>query len=90
MRYKIYSIRDRQAEVFDRPFYMISHGLASRAFTDEINRQDANNALSNHPEDFDLWHLGEFDDNSGEFHSHEPKKILSGLDVSLRSNGNAS
>lgn len=66
MRYKIFSIRDRATDTFAQPFYMASTGAAIRAFGDEINKK-GESQLSAHPEDFDLYLLGEFDDNDGEF-----------------------
>jgi hypothetical protein len=48
-----------------------------RSFSDEINRSDAENQLYNHPDDFDLYEFGEFDDNSGIFTLHELPKLLS-------------
>jgi hypothetical protein len=57
--------------------FVPSAGVAIRSFSDEINRNNADNQLFNHPDDFDLYELGEFDDNSGLFALHEQPKLLS-------------
>jgi len=44
---------------------------------DEVNREDTNNTMYHHPEDFALYHLGEFDDNTGKFELLEIPKLLS-------------
>ena len=83
MRYKVFSIRDRAADLFGRPFYTNTNGSAVRSFTDEINRNNPDNALSAHPEDFDLYLLGEFDDSDGSFNCHAPEMIAIGKDVKI-------
>lgn len=82
MRYKIFSIRDRAADVFSQPWFFPSKGVAIRSFGDEINKKDSGSNLSAHPEDFDLYFLGEFDDESGTFDtSNRPEQIAVGKDL---------
>jgi hypothetical protein len=57
--------------------FVPSVGVAIRSFSDEVNRKDPENQLHNHPDDFDLYELGEFDDNTGLFALHEQPKLLS-------------
>lgn len=83
MIYKVFSIRDRASSAYAQPFYMASIGAAIRAFSDEINRVDANNSLNKHPEDFDLFYLAEFDDNTGEFTGLRPEQVAVGKDVAV-------
>ena len=66
MRYKIVAIRDRAIDTFGVPVFVASTGAAIRSFSDEVNRKDDNNNLSKHPEDFDLFLLGEYDDQTDE------------------------
>ena len=61
------SIKDRAAEVFNRPFFVPHRNVAVRDFTDQVNRVDADNPLNKHPDDFDLYLLGQFDDSNGAF-----------------------
>ena len=77
MKQIICTVKDRAADAFGRPMFVPSAGVAIRSFSDEINRNNADNQLFNHPDDFDLYELGEFDDNSGLFALHEQLKLLS-------------
>lgn len=60
---KAYSVRDTKAEYFNTPFFNKTHGEAERNFTDLVN--DKNTSVGQHPTDFDLYYLGEFDTQSG-------------------------
>jgi len=73
----ICTVKDRAADAFGRPMFVPSTGVAIRSFSDEINRNNAENQLYNHPDDFDLYELGQFDDNTGLFSLHEQPKLLS-------------
>lgn len=77
MKLIICTVKDRAADAYGRPMFVPSTGVAIRSFSDEINRNNADNQLYNHPDDFDLYELGEFDDNSGLFVLHEQPKLLS-------------
>lgn len=81
MRYKILAIRDRAIDSYGQPFYSASTGGAIRSFADELNRAAENNQLYKHPEDFDLFLLGEFDDSTGEFDTTRPAQIAVGKDL---------
>jgi len=73
----ICTVKDRAADAFGRPMFVPSTGVAIRSFSDEINRNNADNQLYNHPDDFDLYELGQFDDNTGLFTLHDQPKLLS-------------
>lgn len=73
----ICTVKDRAADAYGRPMFVPSTGVAIRSFSDEINRNNADNQLYNHPDDFDLYELGSFDDNTGLFSLHEQPKLLS-------------
>lgn len=71
---KCFSIKDLKAEGFNTPFFQSTYGLAERAFNDAC--QDEKTALYKTPEDFSLWYVGEFDQQTGNFMPLEtPKKI---------------
>lgn len=80
MIYKVCSIRDRAADSFSVPMFFAQTGAAIRAFGDEVKRVDERNNLNKHPEDFDLYILGEFDDQTGEFSTVRPAQIAIGKD----------
>ena len=81
----IVSVRDSAAEAFGRPMYLQSLGVAIRSFTDEVNREDKDNQLFNHPDDFDLFELGVFDDSIGKYELRDnPSVIVRGKDVKIK------
>lgn len=61
------SVRDVKADSFGQPFFSTSIGQAVRSFGDEINRAAQDNILYLHPDDFELFHLGMFDTDNGQF-----------------------
>lgn len=61
------AVRDRALDAFMRPFFMQSIGQAVRSFADEVNRQAQDNPLNAHPEDYDLYMLATWDEDSGKF-----------------------
>lgn len=82
MKIQIFAVRDSALKAFAQPMFMPTIGVALRMFTDEVNRQDPNNALNKHPEDYELYHLGEFDDELGQFdEGMAQKSILRGKDA---------
>ena len=77
---KIYSIRDSKGEVYNAPFYQKTHGEAERNFRSLAN--DEKSTIFQYPEDFDLWYLGEFDDNKGEFKPLDtPQHMLKAVSI---------
>ena len=85
MKMVICSIRDSAADAYGRPFFLPSVGVAIRSFTDEVNRPSEDNQIYQHPEDFDLFELGEFDDTTGRFVLLDvPKHLALGRMVKVR------
>lgn len=62
---KMFSVRDQKSELFNVPFFKSTHGEAERDFRTLC--QDEKSVVARYPEDFDLYYLGEYDDNSGKF-----------------------
>lgn len=63
METRIYSIRDQKSEIFNLPFHKKTHGEAERDFRSLVN--DKNSMVHKYPEDFDLYYIGDYDDNTG-------------------------
>lgn len=61
---KVFSVYDTQAKVYVNPFYQSTIGEAVRAFGDAV-KDPQNGTLNKHPEDFILYEIGEWNDNSG-------------------------
>lgn len=85
MKLYMFAVRDRATDQFGTPMFLVASGQAIRSFTDEINRSDAQNQLYQHPSDFDLYALGSFDTDTGEFVSERPTQICIGDQVKIRS-----
>jgi hypothetical protein len=75
------SIRDKVSEVFGQPFFVQNIGTAVRSFNDEINRESPDNMLNKHPDDFDLYEIGQFDDSNAELKPTLIRLICCGSDV---------
>lgn len=88
MKYLVVAVRDRAADAYGVPMFVASLGGAIRSFGDEINRAAENNSLYQHPEDYDFYSLGTFDDATGSFECHIPKQIAVGKDLSIRNRSN--
>lgn len=67
---KVFAIRDVMASAYMAPFTFPARGQAIRAFADTVN--DPKTLLNRHPDDYSLYELGEFDEESG---------VLIGLDA---------
>lgn len=73
MKLKAFSVRDAATEVFTRPFFMLTKAEAIRTFTKESN--DSNSQLFQHPLDYHLFYLGDFDQDTGKFNSVHPEDL---------------
>lgn len=67
MNLKIFAILDTKANIFNQPFFMRSTGEAVRAFADLTN--DPQSMLFKHPDDFRLFHIGEYDQELAQFNT---------------------
>lgn len=75
----IVSVRDRAVDAYMQPFFVAAPGAAIRSFVDECNRPDS--PMCAHPEDYDLYLLGTFNDANGMFVPNEtPRQIAIGKD----------
>lgn len=75
----IFAIFDKKAVSYLAPFYFPQKGQAIRAFEDSIN--DTNSVFNKHPEDYALYKLGEYDDQSGIIKSTQPEFIEEALNL---------
>lgn len=67
MKRAVCAVFDSAITSYGQPFFVPAVGAALRSFVDEVNRKAADNQLNQHPEDFVLFHLADFDDETGEF-----------------------
>lgn len=70
---KMYSVYDLKSALYSQPFGSHNDGTAIRAFTDRAKREGT--AESQHPEDYGLYYVGDYDDSKGLFTSAAPKPL---------------
>lgn len=84
MKFVVVAVRDSAVGSFSRPFFVPSTGAATRSFADEVNRAAPDNPMYAHPDDFELWRLCSFEDESGEFGDTGQVMLSRGKDVAVR------
>lgn len=65
MLHFVFTVYDSKAEAYLQPLFVKSKGEAIRSFSDEVNREDS--LLFKHVEDFTLFQLGSWDDQTAQF-----------------------
>jgi len=72
---KIFAIRDKKADSYMVPFFQHNAPLAMRSVAGAM--MDDTTSLAQYPDDFDLYELGTYDDQSGELVGRAPQFICS-------------
>lgn len=73
----IYVVYDNKAMVFStRLLVYVADGAATREFSDVVNTPDS--PYFNHPEDYELVRIGEFDQHSGAIDSEHHQTVMTG------------
>jgi len=86
MTKEVYSIYDSKCEFYTQPFMVRAKGEAIRAFSDLAN--DDKTQVGQHPEDFTLFQLATFDENTGKYESLlTPKSICLANEMKKLSDG---
>jgi len=75
MKYFVMSVLDTAARAFAQPFYAPAEQVAIRSVRDMVQDPERSNQLAKHPEDFELYNLGLFDDNSGTLEPCEARLV---------------
>lgn len=79
MIYQVFSVKDLKAAAFAPPFFLHRKEVALRTFRDAL--ADPTHPMSAHPEDYVLYCLGEFDDETGQLHAvDQPVFVGAGQD----------
>lgn len=71
---KMFAIYDNKTEAFNAPFFAPTDGAATRMIQDAL--ADPNTQLARHPQDFNLFHVGEFRHHSGQVFGLEAPRNL--------------
>lgn len=77
--YCVLAVRDRALDAFMQPLFVPAIGMALRSFTDEVNRPES--PMCAHPDDYDLYQIGTYDDAVGLLTSLTPRQVAIGKDV---------
>ncbi len=80
MIFKIYSIHDVKAAAYLPPFTMRTDGEASRAFQGSLWKDTL---FKEHPGDFSLFRMGDFDDALGVIRPEKPGPMLIATGLNL-------
>ena len=78
MEYRVFAVLDSKLGVFTAVHVLAHEGQAVRAFTELVN--DRNSQLAKWPEDYALYQIGWFSEESGELTS-ESKFIVNAVSV---------
>lgn len=65
MIHQIVAIKDTAIDAYLQPVFVRHLGAAIRSFIDEINNPESQ--ISKHPGHFNLYHIGNYDDATGQF-----------------------
>lgn len=77
MKVRVFSVYDEKSKAFGELGCCIHDGQAMRSFGDQISNPQS--PLSKHPDDYKLYCLGEYDDNSGALVSFpQPEFLVAG------------
>lgn len=76
---KIYSIRDAKGNVFFTPKYFRNEDEARRYIHQLVNTPNEQNLINRYPEDYDLFYLGTYNEESGRINGIVPTHIVKAL-----------
>lgn len=88
MKLSIFAIKDYTAELFSNLQLHANKATAIRSFTDQVNNGQADNLVAKYPEQFGLYQLGVYDDNTGfiEVSEQGAELVIRAVDVKNRAN----
>ena len=69
----VYTIFDVKAQFYNKPFYLANDSVAVRTFSDLAN--DPQTDVAKHPEDYILFALGTYNDETAKIEWNEPKTM---------------
>lgn len=65
MKLQVYAVKDLKVCAYMQPFMQNAKGQALRTFGDTV--ADKTTMFSKHPEDFELYHIADYDDATGKY-----------------------
>ncbi len=79
MKTNLYAIFDTAAGIYDRMVFAQADGMVTREFQDLC--VDAEHPYGQHPEDYSLFRLGNFDNLTGKILDEKNECLCTGLEV---------
>ena len=76
---KIYALRDVRTQAYMRPMFLQNDAVLDRSVRDAM--LDENSLLCSHPEDYQVFRLGEYDDNTGKITPCDPTHMFNVVDL---------
>lgn len=77
MEYIVIVIKDRSIDAYVNLHVVRAEGQAIRQFMDAL-ADEKTGTLHTHPDDYDLYRIGTYDDNTATLTPETPKKIADG------------
>ena len=74
MMQMIFTVLDMAAKRFTEPFFAANEEVALRSFKEAVNSEG--HPFSKFPEDYALYKIGEWDNESGDIAAEEPVKLV--------------
>jgi len=73
MNLAVFAVLDKAVGAYTKPFFVRTKGEAIRSFSEACNASDG---PFKYPDDYVLYELGSWDDNSGVFRTNEPVRVI--------------
>lgn len=81
----ILTVKDRALDIYNLPFTQTTVAQGVRGFTDEINSDPERSGLAKHPDDYDLYIIGHYDEINGHLVPlDKPELVVRGKDLIRR------
>lgn len=74
MKHEMYVVFDKKSQIYNKPFYFINHAVAVRAARELL--LDTTSEITRHPEDFAMFHVGTYDDETAEIQVAKIQDII--------------
>lgn len=71
---KLFAVYDVKGCAYGTPMFVVTRGIAVRGFADAVAKPET--GLNQHPGDYSLYELGEYDPNSGRITSLDQPLFL--------------
>lgn len=77
MIHQVIAVKDVKAGHYAKPVAVPTDAVGVRAFADAVN--DSSSEYFKHPEDYEIWNIGTYDDNTGELVASQPRQLANAI-----------